>query len=428
MFANKNYLLLVTICFFSLQSFSQKKAYFIDGYHGGVWGHYPKGYTRYVVDQLKMHPDWKINLEIEPETWDHEKVDAPEAYEEFKKLFDDQSSNGRIEYVSAAFGQPYLYNISGESIIRNFEYGMRKVREHFPNTTFTTYSSEEPCFTSALPQILTSFGYKYASLKNPNTLWGGYTRNFGGELVNWIGPDGTKLTTVPRYEVELLKPGSTWETIGNANSHEYINAALDYGIQNPIGMCLQDAGWRVGPWLKGGFYKPTEYVTWRNYFDNIVNKTAVRDWDFSQEDIMPGLVWGAQVLQTISQQVRYSENKIIQAEKLASMAQIFNGLPYPLKQIDKAWRPLMLSQHHDCWIVPYNGKKGDTWADKVVLWTDTTDNLSDDVIAKSVGSFSKSAASTANGVRVFNTTGSLRSEWVALPLPQGWVASQTIIT
>jgi alpha-mannosidase len=84
-----------------------------------------------------------------------------------------------------------MYNVSGESIIRQLAlWHGRRLRRHFPTAVFTTYSSEEPCFTSALPQILKSFGYKYASLKNPNTLWGGYTRAHGGELVNWVGPDG----------------------------------------------------------------------------------------------------------------------------------------------------------------------------------------------------------------------------------------------
>jgi len=428
MSARKTYLVVTLMGLLTLQTFAQKKAYFIDGFHGGVWGHYPKGYTSYIVEQLKQHPDWKINLEIEPETWDHEKTDAPDAYQELKKFFENQSATSRVEYVSPAFGQSYLYTSSGESIIRQFAYGIKKVREHFPSAIFTTYSSEEPCFTSALPQILTSFGYKYASLKNPNTLWGGYTRNFGGELVNWIGPDGSGIVTVPRYEVELLKPGSTWETIGNANSPKYINAALAYGIQNPLGMCLQDAGWRYGPWLKGGYYKPTVYTTWSNYFDNIANKNLAKDWKFSQEDLMPGLVWGAQVLQTLAQQIRVSENKIVQAEKMASLAKVYNGLPYPVKQIDKAWRPLLLAQHHDCWIVPYNGKKGDTWADKVVLWTDTTNTLSDEVIFNSVSSFSKPTTRPVSAVRVFNTAGVERTEWVTVTLPKSLNAAETIVT
>ncbi|RYE19304.1 MAG: hypothetical protein EOP51_20160, partial [Sphingobacteriales bacterium] len=30
-------------------SAQQKKAYFIDGYHGGIWGHYPVWNTRFMA-------------------------------------------------------------------------------------------------------------------------------------------------------------------------------------------------------------------------------------------------------------------------------------------------------------------------------------------------------------------------------------------
>jgi len=227
-----------------------QKAYFIDGYHGGIWGLYPDWTTRFMADMLKNNPDWKINIEIEPETWDAAKVRDPAAYNDFKALFADQSLNGRIEYVSPAYGQSYLYNISGESIISQFHYGIKKVREHFPTAVFTSYSAQEPCFTSALPQLLTSFGYKYVSLKS-STCWGGYTSAFGGELVNWIGPDGTKIITSPRYAVEALLPGSAGQTTAWANRPDYIKACLDAGIIHPVGMTLQDAGWKNGPYLLG---------------------------------------------------------------------------------------------------------------------------------------------------------------------------------
>jgi alpha-mannosidase len=41
-----------------------RAAYFADGYHGGVYGHYPPGYTAFLVEQLKANPSWNINLEI----------------------------------------------------------------------------------------------------------------------------------------------------------------------------------------------------------------------------------------------------------------------------------------------------------------------------------------------------------------------------
>ncbi len=401
----------------------QKKAYLIDGYHGGFWGHYPTNYTSFIVEQLKAHPDWKINLEIEPETWDMAKAKDEKGYNDFKALFADQNiATRRIEYVSPAYGQAYMYNISGESVIRQLSYGMEAVRKHFPTAVFTTYSSEEPCFTSALPQILKSFGYKYASLKNPNTLWGGYARAHGGELVNWIGPDGTALVTVPRYGIEALKPKSTWETIGHTNSKVFINAALDAGIKNPVAMTLQDAGWKGGPLMgdgKGG-YQPTEYRTWTDYVDNSSIKTPTENWKFSQEDVQTSLVWGSQILQRIAQQVRGAENNLIIAEKLAAMAKVYKNAPWPKASLYEGWTRLLLSQHHDCWIVPYNTGQGNTWADKVVTWTNITEKNTDSIRAASVSVINKGTKkSNESYVRIFNTLGINRTEFVRTTIPPG---------
>jgi alpha-mannosidase len=396
-------------------------AYFIDGYHGGIWGHYPDWNTRFMADKLEKHPDWKINLEIEPETWDDTKGKDSAAYNEFRKLFADQSAGTeRIEYVNPDYAQSYLFDIEGESIISQFYYGMKMVRRHFPTAVFPAYSSEEPCFTSALPQILTSFGFKYASLKNPNTCWGGYTSAYGGEIVNWVGPDGTKIITSPRYAVEALQPGSTWQTIAWGNSPQYIKACLAAGIQHPIGMTIQDAGWKFGPGLRDGSkaYQPTVYTTWADYFENIAIKSTTDDWKFTQEDVLVSLVWGSQILQKIAQEVRHSENNLISAEKLAVIAQSYSGVNYPQSDFEDAWRPLLLSQHHDCWIVPYNGKPGNTWADKVVGWTGTTNRIADSLVKLDVGHLANGKKiSGSKFITVYNTLGVNRDEQVTVVVP-----------
>lgn len=139
---------------------SQQRVYFVDGYHGGIYGHYPVAWkTRFITDQLAAHPEWRIGLEIEPETWDTVEVRTPADYARFKAIAADR----RVEFTNPSYAQPYCYNISGESIIRQFGYGMRKIRSHFPDVEFVTYSVEEPCFTSCLPQILKLYGFKYAS-------------------------------------------------------------------------------------------------------------------------------------------------------------------------------------------------------------------------------------------------------------------------
>ena len=398
-------------------------AYFVDGYHGGVYGHYPTNFTQFIVESLRANPDWKLNLEIEPETWDFAGRNTPEAYAAFKELAADQSVSGRIEFINPAYAQSYLWDISGESIIQQFARGMEKIRAHFTNAQFFTYSSEEPCFTSALPGILKSFGFKYAVLKNPNTCWGGYTRAFGGELVNWIGPDGAAIPTVPRYAMESLKQNSTWETIANGSDPEFVPAALRAGIQHPVGMCIQDAGWRYGPQLKhgGGVYEPTQFTTWRNYFQNVAIQNPAEDWRFSQEDLQVSLVWGAQVLQRIAQEVRSAESRIVTAEKLATLAGVYRDAAWPGASFDEAWRTLLLSQHHDCWIVPYNGGRGHTWADKVASWTGNTVQRSDEIIARSAGAFGGESNSTeAFHLRVFNSLGVARTDIAFVTLPEKW--------
>ncbi len=394
-------------------------AFFVDGYHGGVYGHYPTGYTRFMVDNLKRHPAWKINLEIEPETWDRERTNDSAAYAELRALAADQTAGGRIEFVNPAYAQPYLWNIPGESIVRQFQYGIKKVREHFPEARFTTYSAEEPCFTSALPGILKSLGYRNAALKNPDTCWGGYVRAFGGEQVNWVGPDGVALATVPRYEVEALQPRSTWQTTAWNNSAAYLEAARSAGIRHPVGMCLQDAGWRNGPWLGDPAARQSEYVTWRGYFERIPSPQPIPEWRLSQQDVQVSLVWGAQVLQRISQQARAAENRLVQAEKAAVLAHFYTRLPYPAKVLEEAWRSLMLAQHHDCWIVPYNGRAGDTWADKVARWTEAAQRSSADVIRQSLRALGTGTANQTE-VRVFNTLGSGRRGLVSVTLPADW--------
>ena len=133
------------------------------------------------------------------------------------------------------------------------------------------------------------------------------------------------------------------------------------------------------------------------------------------------LVWGSQILQQIAQEVRISENKLISAEKLAAITKLYTGIPYPQNDFDAAWQPLLLSQHHDCWIVPYNGSKGNTWADKVVNWTGKTNRIADSLVKLDVATESKGKMiSNTRFVRVYNTLGVERNEPVTVAIPQEW--------
>jgi alpha-mannosidase len=384
-------------------------SWFADGYHGGVYGSYPMWQAKFMVDKLTEIPGWAINLEIEPETWDTVSVKDAENFKALQEYYKNTGRFGRIEFANPAYAQPYCYNISGESIIRQFAYGMEKIREYFPDASFTTYSVQEPCFTSSLPQILKGFGYEYAVMRN-YTCWGGYNSAFGKDLVNWIGPDGAEILSAPRYACDGLSKTNTWITASHSNSNEFIAAAFADGVKYPVGMTYQDAGWKGGPWESQ--YKPTVYTTWTNYMEMVKDKVQAEDWKFSLEDVKPGLVWGAQVLQTIAQEVRVSENQLVMAEKMVSFDYLLNGTQWPAADFAEGWRTLMLAQHHDCWIVPYNGRPGDTWADKVTSWT----NSSNKIAGEKIDRLFKIETGSKN-IKVFNTSGSTRTDRVDISIP-----------
>lgn len=382
---------------------------FADGYHGGIYGHYPLWCTRFFVEQLAEHPEWRINLEIEPETWDSVRLHTPADYAAFVAA----AADPRVEFVNPAYGQPYCFNIHGESLVRHFEYGIAKLREHFPDARLTCYSSEEPCFTDCLPAVLRGFGYTHAVLKCPDTCWGGYMRGHGRGVVSWVGPSGDTIAALPRYECEALVEGSTWQTAAWNNSDDYLEACRRAGVRFPAGMCFQDAGWRNGPWIGTGAATAggSRYVTWSEYFERVWDGRTDGSWMVTQEDILVNLMWGSQVLQRVARQVRAAENRAVQAEKADLVRWLGGGASADSARMAAMWRPLMLAQHHDCWIVPYNiVLDGMSWADMVGRWCGATQEAADSLIGTGV---------VSHEFDVVNTSGRPRRGVVRVAVPDG---------
>lgn len=375
-----------------------QQRWFVDGMHGGVYGHYPmKTYTQFLNDQLEKHPDWRLGLEIEPETWDTVLVQTPEEY----KRFQQHMAGKQLEYTNPSYAQSYLYCIQGESIIRQFQMGMQLLQKHFPGLRMQTYAVEEPCFTSCLPTLLPQLGFRYVVLKCPDTCWGGYAAPFGGQFVSLQGPAGDQMLCVPRYACEDLQPKTTWQTIAWSNQPQYWKACENAGISNPVGMCYQDAGWTGGPWIGSGdkIRFGTKYTLWSDYFQRYETTADAPVHPFSQEEVCPGLMWGSQVLQRLAQQVRQSENLLLQAEHITTLQDLLGSETTPSADMHEAWRQLLLSQHHDCWIVPYNhlNNRGN-WAQNVILWTQSSDSIAQSALGTKGKAFVNTLARPRNEV------------------------------
>lgn len=89
------------------------------------------------------------------------------------------------------------------------------------------------------------------------------------------------------------------------------------------------------------------------------------------------------------------------AEKLFAMANFYKGERVPQAALD-GWRTLTLAQHHDCWIVRYNGRPDNRWIEVVAAWTGITNQNSTRVAEQSMLALSEGTGNV-KAIRVFNT-------------------------
>ncbi|MDQ2777397.1 MAG: hypothetical protein M3Y57_21135 [Acidobacteriota bacterium] len=388
--------------------------YYADGYHGGIVGHMPQGSWRDILNAMRDLPDWKLSLEIEPNSWAALLERDPEAYSELKSYLDDTRINARIEMVGCTFAQPYGWAIGGESNIRQLVRGCEVIRENFPATTLTTYAVQEPCWASCLPQILKSLGFTGAVLRDPSTAWGGYPAGFDAEMVKWAGPDGTMIAAVPRYSFEALE--KVYETESVDGSPEFSRKCAAHGIAHPVGMCFQDLGWAAKPKVSGNYIK---FVIWREYIHAIADKPA-KEWHFGIEDILTTLPWGEHTLQQVAQQVRSAENRLLVAEKMAAIAHLEDRKTWPAAEFRRAWDNLLLTEAHDAWITATTRRGRQAWSFQVASKTLNAEDAANAIIGDSVEALSTASPEAVQSplgsqwVRVLNTLSVDRRDLVEL--------------
>lgn len=402
-----------------------EKLYFIDGYHGGIEGHMPVGSWEDILDAMERHPEWKISLEIEPESWEHLRIHDYEVYRRLQDFVFDEKTANRVEFISGSYGQPFCWAINGESNVRQLIRGMELIQKHFRNVIVDTYAVQEPCFTSALPQICRKLGYRRISLKNP-TAWGGYMGKMKGSMVHLASADGSSLPAVPRYECEELVSCSATEAAGYEYSviRDFADKCVRNGIKHPVGMCLQDLGWSSHPLLSG---IPVEYVTWREYFERF-QEDLEGEVKFSQESVLCTLPWGNITLQQMCRKVRALENRTLQIEKLLTLAELGKmKLQDAEDKLKEAWDVLLLSQHHDGFIcATTTGSPLKTWALRADYLTTQGQKLLTE-IEERIFDFMQEYPEAGNHsrteryVRVYNTLGTGRTDQaeVVIALPKG---------
>jgi len=111
----------------------------------------------------------------------------PEEISEFVQLF----TRGKFEIINPTYSQPYSLIIGAESNIKQFEYGLKILKQL--GIPYDIYYCSEASLHPQVPQLLRGFNIKYGSLRT--RLLGTCPTTHSGHI-NWVGLDDTSIESM----------------------------------------------------------------------------------------------------------------------------------------------------------------------------------------------------------------------------------------
>ncbi len=327
--------------------------------HGGLilWGsdHFMER-LRNAIEWLDKYKSFKIGLDNEAYIYDHFAESEPEVLAELKGYL--QKYRGRFGIGSSKYGQPLSQFINDESNIRQIAYALEAEQKYFDYRP-PVYMMSEHAMHSQIPQILKGFGYEGAIMRTHFMMYG-YNPTFDVPIGWWEGMDGSKIATIPTYNgegAEFFKTTvDTWILTRYPSKESPDNMESfrkKFSHINPLlASRADDSGLRKEELVKEYEKKPK--FSWI-LLDDLLSKYPAPEVDMltKPNDFMVRMPWGY-CGNEIWNSSRKAENSVLVAERLAALNLLNNGESHE-KELDEAWKNLLLAQHHDiqiCGLLP----------------------------------------------------------------------------
>jgi len=327
--------------------------------HGGLvlWGrdHFVK-YLHSAIEWLDRYPSFKIGLDNEAYTYDKLAEQDPEVIEEIRAYL--SKYKGRFGIGTCTYGQPLSVFIDGESNIRQIEYALAADRKYF-GTAPDVYLMSEHAMHAQIPQILKGFGFRGAIMRTHFMMYG-YNPTFDVALGWWVGLDGSRVATIPTYKGEGAEFGKT--TVDNWILTRYpsqdapkspADFRKEFGRIRPLlATRADDAGLRKEELVKECEGKPGfRWVLLDEIFP--LFPTPQEELRTAANDFVVRMPWGY-CGNEIWNTSRAAEVGVLTAERIAALAALA-GEDSCESDLDKAWKSLLVAQHHDiqiCGLLP----------------------------------------------------------------------------
>jgi alpha-mannosidase len=275
----------------------------------------------------------------------------PELFKRIRKLV----KRGRWNISGGWYIQPDLNMPTGETVIQVIQEGRRYFKEKFGTAPKVAYNFDTFGHPASLPQILSKAGYELYIHCRPVAS----QLDLPAALYQWQGHDGTR--------VFGLRPDTGWYCTGRVDTPvSYVKTSVEQAQQ---GVTLaRETGhdtlvlWGLGDHGGG----PTradllglrtliaetsdvlvQHSTPEAYLARIKEQLPVQSIPVHAGELQRTFAGCYTSVAPIKRSMRQVEAKLSAAEKWAAIAWWRAGLPYPEKQLRRAWKAAIFNTFHD---------------------------------------------------------------------------------
>ena len=373
-----------------------------------------------VLNLMGQYPEYRF-MHSSPQLYQFLKEDYPEIFARVKEKI----KEGQWEITGGMWVESDTNVPSGESLVRQFIYGKRYIREEFGKETKLLWLPDVFGYSAALPQIMKKCGMKY--FMTTKISWNQYN-HFPYDTFMWKGIDGSEILT---HFITTPEDGSWFYTYnGHMDPEEVVGVWKNYKDKDKNDELLIAYGWGDGG---GG---PTremieqsrvmknvpgipkvEMTGAEEYFERLYQNTDKEQLNRWEGELYFELHRGTYTSQAANKKYnRKSEILLHDIEFLAALGTVVSeNAVYPKEELDRIWERVLLNQFHD--ILPGSSIRQ--------VYEDTTIDY-EGIAKKGAALLLDAKESLADTIRVsadsvicYNTTGYVRSDYVLVPYAEG---------
>lgn len=304
-----------------------------------------------VLHLMRQYPEYRF-MHSSPQLYKFLKEDYPEIYARVKERI----RSGEWEITGGMWVEADTNLTGGESLIRQFLYGRRFIKEEFGVDTNILWLPDVFGYSAALPQIIKKSGIKY--FLTSKISWSQFNR-FPYDTFNWRGIDGTEVLT----HFITTPDNNRFYTYNGTLSAKEVKGIWDNYRQKEVNdELLLLFGWGDGG---GGPTKEmlesaralqnlpglprVEIGKAEPFFSRLAERVAGKDLPDWDGELYLEYHRGTYTSQAeVKRSNRKSEFLYHNAEWLCSMADVLAGTgSYPAEDLKRGWERILLNQFHD---------------------------------------------------------------------------------